>query len=267
MATKKREIYARMAVQLRTHDRAVRAESICPGAMGLYAWMLIQARGEETAGDVLEASALAAWGAHTSFRRKQVEALLAVELVERKGDRLAVVRYSEHNDGPEEIEANRSAARDRKSKSRHAPVTRDISVTAPSGHAEVPSSISCSSSLSESGSRSEEPTSTPRATPANDNDPPNWWAVACDTVSASVAPVDDRGARWLEYSAARERKGWATGQRDAVGWLSTVVRSERRNARAAPKSGGGPRGDRQGLPAHMPWLPTGTDPDPFGENS
>ncbi len=48
--------------------------------------------------------------------------------------------------------------------------------------------------------------------------------------------MSDRGARWLEYVATRERKGWAANQRDAVGWLSQVVRSERRNDRPAPAS-------------------------------
>ena len=296
MATKKREIYACLATQLRHHKRCAKAEKKCPGAMGLYAFLVMQSRGEETHGETFDSIAFASWGADTgpmlAYRRKQAEALIEAGLVVREGEDLLVVKYLEHNDGPEEIAANKEAANVRQDRRRHpekyAAVTRDTPVTSHGVSRGSPSS--CSSSISGSGSadhRSEDPDSSPRAIPPdppsrphNDSEtpcaiptsvvelgPPAWWAGACDTVAANVAPVDDRGARWLEYAAARERKGWATNQRDAVGWLSTVVRSERRNARAAPKSGGGPRGDRQGLPAHMPWLPTGTDPDPFGENS
>ena len=54
MSAKKREIYARAAVQLRSHERPAVAESLCPGAMGLYLFLLVQARGEGSDGDVAE---------------------------------------------------------------------------------------------------------------------------------------------------------------------------------------------------------------------
>lgn len=111
MAAKKREIYARIAVQLRTHDRARIAERKCNGAMGLYAFLLIQARGEQTGGDVSELAALESWGAPNAYRKRQVEALIASGLVERVGDRLHITKYGEHNDTPEDIESAKSDAR------------------------------------------------------------------------------------------------------------------------------------------------------------
>lgn len=149
MATKKREIYSRAAVQLRTNERAIRAERQCPGAMGLYFFLLLDARGEETYGDVAEDVALASWAGKESYRSKQAAALIAYGLVERRDDRLHVLRYDEHNDTPSEIDVARSAARDRKRKERgHGDVTRDAPVT----HAEVPCSSSISPDSRSSGS-------------------------------------------------------------------------------------------------------------------
>ncbi len=267
MATGKREIYARMATQLLTHERCTIAEVACPGAMGLYLFLVMQARHEKTHGETLEALAMASWGAPMSYRRRQATALIVAGLVERQGDRLVVVRYLDHNDGPEEIEANKEAVRKRVEASRNRQhVTRYTPVTDTLGNAHVPSSGS--SSISDLKIRSPEPDPARATPPANDNGPPAWWATACETVGASVAPVDEPNARWLEYAAARERKGWATNQRDAVGWLSQVVRRERRDAKVAPMRGpgGGPRGDRQGLGGWTPPASTGTG-DPFGGDS
>lgn len=259
MASKKREIYARAAVQLRTHDRAVRAESVCPGAMGLYFWMLLQARGEETRGDVLEASALASWGAPTAHRRRQLEALIAVGLVERIADgRVSVVRYLDHNDGPEEINANREASRSRVAAHRKGGhVTRYTSVTNTSCNADVPSS--CSSSLSGSGSadhRSEDPTSTPRATPENDQtqtpassssstvvrpfaevpDPsgptPPWWSDVLRTVAETPGGATlPNGMAWIRYAGHRAGKRLPATREDALYWLGTVMVPEAHETR------------------------------------
>lgn len=126
------------------------------------------------------------------------------------------------------------------------------------GDVPSPSDLICSDlSGSDLKSRSDLPTSTPRATPTAVPDPPPsyphndaprcatpvslvtlasdaepaWWPAACETVAATVAPVSDRAARWLEYLSSVDRRGLAPNQRHAVGWLSQVVRSERRNAR------------------------------------
>lgn len=248
MATKKREIYARVAVQLRTHDRAVRAESACPGAMGLYAWMLLQARGEETDGDVLEASALSSWGAPASYRRKQVDALIAVDLIERVEDaRLRVVKYDEHNDGPSDIATNRAASTERTRLSRvrrsNASVTRDSVI----GNTDVSCSISCS--LSDLESRSEDPTGT-RATPepnppptqvrplADVADPtappPPWWPDVLATVHSSVGVELASGECWLAYAGHRgsAHKRMPASRNDALQWLTQVMVPKARKALA-----------------------------------
>lgn len=64
---------------------------------------------------------------------------------------------------------------------------------------------------------------------------PSWWSAAVATVEqTSGLRVADLGALWLEYRGARERKGWAPSQRDAVGWLAAVARSDARRAREGP---------------------------------
>ncbi len=229
MATKKREIYARAAVQLRTHERPIKAERLCPGAMGLYFFLLLDARGEQTHGDVAELVAECSWGAPTSYRRKQAEALIAVGLIERRDDRLHVVKYDEHNDTPDDIQEARKAAVGRQRKRRcHADVTRDTHVT----HADVPISISISPSLSGSSSSPE------RDLPDRSSRPPEWWEGAVEAAAMVVGDIDSPDARWLEYDASRERKGWERNHRDAVGWLTTVMRSERSKAvtQAPPRS-------------------------------
>lgn len=122
----RREIYARVAVQLRSHERPIRAEMECPGSMGLYLYLLIQSRGEETNGDVCETVALTSWGAPASYRRKQIAALIKAGLIEKQGDRLHVVRYDEHNDSPEVIEENRRRARTRVARLREKKPPADI---------------------------------------------------------------------------------------------------------------------------------------------
>jgi len=65
--------------------------------------------------------------------------------------------------------------------------------------------------------------------------PPSWWADAAATAEqTSGLRVADLGALWLEYRSARERKGWQPSQRDAVGWLASVARSDARRTREGP---------------------------------
>lgn len=225
MAAKKREIYARAAVQLRTHERAIKAERICPGAMGLYLFLLLDSRGEQSAGDVAELVAMCSWGAPTSYRKKQAEALIAVGLVERRDDRLVVSRYEEHNDTPFDIAAAREAARTRKVKSRvsHGDVTRDSRVS----HAEVP--ISISSSLSLSGSDLE--IARAREAPDPTSAPPEWWADALEAIAMNTGETLPAGEAWLRYAGHRAGKGRSADRADAVYWLTTVLVPERRKAR------------------------------------
>jgi hypothetical protein len=258
MATKKREIYARVAVQLRTHERALRAERACPGAMGMYLFLLLDARGEETAGDVAEVVALASWGGGERYRAKQIEALVAVGLIERREDRLVITKYDEHNDTPADIAAARRRARERMqavraNKQRTPP---ELGGEVPRTSPDVP--ISSSSSISISGSdlvvgRSDPPDRSPT--------PPEWFVEAAGSAAMAVGgEVGDLPARWASYRASRARKGWAQNHEDAVGWLCDVVRSERARA-AAARSSGGPKGDRQPLGNTNHWLKTGTEND------
>ncbi len=230
MSTKKREIYARAAVQLRTHDRAVRAEQGCPGAMGLYLWMLLQARGEESDGDVLEAAAVTAWGAPPSYRRRQLEALIAVGLVERIADgRLMVIKYAEHNDDRKTIAANRKKYADKKRHQRHLAIANDnpMSPGDTSGTTQVVP-ISSSISISDLESRSEEPDSSPRARVVADalSPPPPWWGGVCETVAAGCLGRSDALSVtecWLAYAGHRNGKGRPPERNDAVQWLTQVM--------------------------------------------
>lgn len=156
MASKKREIYARVATQLRTHDRARLAEKTCPGAMGLYLFLLLQARGEQTQGCASEEAAWESWSAPISYRKKQAEALILVGLVARLDGRLHVVKYDEHNDTPADIEQAKEKARVRMHNVRERNAcSGDVRRTLGERSPDVPSSIS--SSLSGSGSREGEP--------------------------------------------------------------------------------------------------------------
>jgi len=273
VATKKREIYARMATQLRHHERCAIAEKACPGAMGLYAFLLMQARGEGTRGDTLEDVAYAAWGAPIAYRKKQAAALIKSGLVVKNGDRLEVVKYLDHNDGPEEIAANKA-----KSKKRYEEWDQRQKASAPTEDKRVCnalSSISISHSLS-SESRSRDPDSTPRAPDAPPSYPhndapeatvpttlvelgipvaePAWWPAAVATASA-VRPISEPKAMWLKYRGAMARKRWAPSQSHAVGWLVEVAEKASRNAPAREQQGGA------SAAARRPFAPrrTGTE--------
>lgn len=225
MAAKKREIYARAAVQLRTHERAIKAERACPGAMGLYLFLLLDSRGEQTHGDVDEVVALTSWGGNERYRAKQVEALIAVGLIDRSDGRLHVRKYDEHNDTPADIAVAREAARKRKKVSRgHGDVTRDSVV----GHAEVP--ISISYSLSGSGSEIKIPEEIPsaRARPDPTAPPPPWWDAVLATVGMNTGVDLPGGEAWLRYAGHRAGKGLVADQRDALYWLTTVMVPEAR---------------------------------------
>lgn len=252
MATAKREIYARMATQLLTHERCTIAEVACPGAMGLYLFLVMQARHEKTHGETLEAIAMASWGAPSSYRRKQAQALIIAGLVERRGDRLVVVRYLEHNDGPEEIAANKERVRVRveQSRNRHH-VTRYTPVTDANGNAHVPSSISSSISFSDLESRSREPDparATPEDRPSRPHndappcaeptslvtvpdamaEPPPWWEPVIATLQASTGVLLPAGAAWLSYAGHRASKGRPAARSDALYWLNQVKVPEER---------------------------------------
>lgn len=269
-------IHAKIDVKLHSHPKARKAGI----AMSTWTWALCFIRDHETDGFVSDAMIGAAWSGEVQAR-KDAAKLVAVGLWEvvaegegPDGDGgWRMSKYADKNETRAEIDVRRSEDRGRK---------RMGSFRNPDGirsepkraRAEsvvgIPGSGSGSVALI-SESRSEDPPVTareipkpPPSQPHNDAPPaavptslvdlgevaPPWWAAACETVATNVAPVSDRGARWLEYTAARSRKGWAKNQQDAVGWLSTVVRSELRSA---------PTSKRKPIDGKQPLLAT-TDP-------
>lgn len=265
MATKKKEIYARAAVQLRTHDRAREAERQCPGAMGLYLYLLLQSRGELTSGDVSEAAALESWGAPAAYRRRQVAALLAVGLVARRDDgRLQVVKYEEHNDTPEDVAVSKEKVRARmanfraKERACSNDVTRDTTRTERVRNADVPISISSSLSGSESG-RDPDPDRLPtplRVVPRPDEPMAAWTAGAFETVEMSGGRFD-RAAVWGRYVAIRSREARAIGHPDFLAWLwSEKPKAERERQRAYARTGTDPvESETFRRPSRKPYNP------------
>jgi hypothetical protein len=258
---RRKEVYARLATQLRTHDRAVQAEKECPGAMGMYAFLLMQARGEITWGDVLEATAETSWGAPVAYRRRQAKALVNAGLVERRDGRLVVVRYGEHNDTPDIVEANRARERTKKRGQRGAPDSVPVpvydlaptvpeSASVPRGHTgDSPplslvcpgqgtpsvSPISTSRSPSGSGSRPGDQDPPGRSPTARADEVPAWFAGAAESAAMAVGgDIAELPVRWANYVASRKRKSWPMGHEDAVSWLCDVVRGERERAANRP---------------------------------
>jgi hypothetical protein len=238
MAAKKREIYARAAVQLRTHERPAEAERLCPGSMGLYLYLLVQARGEGTNGDVSETVAFASWGAPIAYRRKQAEALIAVGLLVRDGTRLHVVKYDEHNDTSADIASNREADRIRKENSRRSvtcppSVTRDIDRTATVGHSDFPISISISEEAGDQDPdriASDEVTEI-RTRPDPSELPPDWWADALETIRMRCGETIPPGPAWLRYAGHRAGKRLPATRSDALYWLTGVIVKELKDER------------------------------------
>ncbi len=156
----KKEIYARFGVQLRNNRRCFRAEKLCPGSMGLYLFMVLDARGEmpEVDGFVSEEVTLSAWGLVTDYRSEQLEALCSVDLIERVSGGFRIVKYEEHNDTRKVIAENRKVANERMKRHRARASSPSSSVTdnIDRTNAFVPISISNSiSDLSEGESERE----------------------------------------------------------------------------------------------------------------
>lgn len=215
----RREIYARFGVQLRSNRRAFKAERLAPGAMGLYAFMVMDARAElpEVDGFVPEEVVLSAWGRPAEERGAQAEALCAVDLIERVAGGYVVIKHDEHNDTRAVVEKNRKAAalrmrdvranKDRTSTEQAANISRTEGERSP----DVPISYSLSSS--ESGSQGEM---------QEGAGPPAWWATVCDVVEAGTGATIARGAAWLRYEGHRRASGKRISEPDARYWLTTV---------------------------------------------
>lgn len=111
---KRREIYARLGVQLTHNRRAYAAERAAVGAMSLYMFCVLYTRMELLDGFIPEDVALSAWGRPESERGPQVEALCEVDLLERVRGGFRVVKYAEHNDTKDDVDTARERERVRK---------------------------------------------------------------------------------------------------------------------------------------------------------
>lgn len=237
---KRREIYARFGVQLRNNRRCFKAEKLAAGSFGLYCFCVLDTRAELLDGFIAEEVLLGALGRPHKERLAQAEALCEVDLLERVAGGYRVIKYEEHNDTASEVEEAKAAALKRQNKKRHASeppgVTRDNTVS----HAGVPISISISSTSSGSSSLGE----------GLGEGPPEWFGDAARTVSEGTGrEVTDLHGRWLEYRASRERKNWAMNARDAVGWLTAVMRTEARQPKAR-----GAEATKQPYDENAPWM-------------
>lgn len=154
----KREIYARLGVQLRNNQRAFKAERIAPGAMGLYAFCVMDARAElqETDGFIAEEVALSAWGRPFNERSSQLDALCSVDLLRRVDGGFVVVRYAEHNDTRASVEKSKKDAAKRMRNVRRTSTEQTGVVQRTEGCCSVDVPISISTSLSGSDLRSPE---------------------------------------------------------------------------------------------------------------
>ncbi|MCL2777735.1 MAG: hypothetical protein FWD73_06995 [Polyangiaceae bacterium] len=84
---------------------------------------------------------------------------------------------------------------------------------------------------------------------------PDWFSESVATVEITTGrKVDDVPSRWLEYSAARTRKGWSMGVQDAAAWLTTVMRSERSRTPARSSSRHPNEITKQPYDPAAPWL-------------
>lgn len=196
-----------------------------PIARDLYEWGMLWCGKHETDGEIPMHMVLSsAWGAGCKANIKPALKLVEVGLWERTDDGFRSLKWAEQgNETKGTISAKREAGRARKAAYDE---RRRNGVTPAVSNAKG----STSTSLSPSGYGSPDPiASTGDTVPA-------WFGGACDAAAMAIGGhVEDRPARWAEYMASRVRKGWAMEHTDAVGWLSTVVRSER--SRAPAKSG------------------------------
>lgn len=236
MSTRLGYDFAPIDVSIMTHPKACAAG---PEAMGLWLWGQAYARVQKSGGRIHRHAALVAWGGKRNIilAKRLVEA--GLWLAREDGD------WDVHNFEAKAGPARSSSAkrmrdlRDRRK--------QELSLVTPSDvtecHGDAHGDALCSPSLSTSPSGS----SSGGAGGAS-----VWWPAAIATAEQETSlTVDQPGARWVEYSAARERKGWAKNQQDAASWLIAVLRREHREAPRS-KGGGGPRGDRQ--PHDSGWL-------------
>lgn len=193
----------------------------------LYDWGLLWSGEHETDGEIPMVAVLSsAWGAGGKANIKPATRLVEVGLWERTDTGFRSLKWAEQgNMTAAQLVAERASARARKAARGSGKVRANSGRT----NTEVPTSTS----LSPSGYGS------PAQIASLDSAMPEWFAGSCDATAMAIGgEVGERPARWAEYVASRTRKGWAMDHTDAVGWLSTVVRSERAKASSRPNGVG-----------------------------
>lgn len=232
------------------------------GAVGrdLFVWGLTYCGKHETDGEIPMVAVLASpWGAGGAANIKVASALVTAGLWARTNTGFLSLKWAEQgNETKTSLSEKREAAKARKDRrpvrEKFADGSRELSANEQRTNAEGFKSVSLS--LSGSGSLPAE-----RETPAVSTAPgapmPEWFNGACEAAAMVLGgEVDSRPARWAEYETSRDRKGWAMGHKDAVGWLSTVLRTERE--RKSTRGGGGAaRGaeiTKQPYDPNAPWL-------------
>ncbi len=212
------------------HPRFLEAGAI---ARDLYDWGLLYAGEHETDGELPMVAVLSTpWGAGGKANIRPASKLVEVGLWERTDIGFRSLKWAEQgNLTKAEIVDSRAFDRERKARQRKRVRPTTCPTGTPTG---TPVEVPTSTSLSPSGYGSPAQIASPAS------GPPDWFAGACDAVAMTLGgSVDDRSARWAEYVASRSRKGWSMDHTDAVGWLSTVIRSERSKASSRPVGGGG----------------------------
>lgn len=242
------------------HERFLEAG---PHARDLWEWGMKYSGKFELDGAIPMAAVLASpWGYGGRANIRAANRLVEVGLWERTEKGFQILRWTEQgNKTHAELEAAREAARKKKAtqranseKRRKSEPPSECPPGTPRGTPQgTPEGVlnSPSYSSSESGSSSRIRSDLPDRS----GGAPEWWPAAVGAAEQVVGTIDDSEALWVQYDAARDRKGWARNHRDAVGWLTAVRRREQRDVTSAV----GIRAERQPLTNTEHWVKTGSD--------
>jgi len=153
MSEKRRELYARLGLQLLHNRRAFEAERAAEGAMAVYLYCVMYARAEMTDGFVPVAVVEHVWG---RSRVKAIKALVTAGLLLETEAGVTVAKYAEHNDARSDVESNREAARERMRRVRRTSTEQTPNIDRTTGERSPDVPISISFSVSDQGEIREE---------------------------------------------------------------------------------------------------------------
>jgi hypothetical protein len=218
--------YATIDVDILVHPKALAAGV---EAMGLWLWAMAWSHKTGANGRIPRHVVALAWGGTTRTITRLARQLVASGLWLETETGWEIWNYGKKNQSAEEKERRKKQGRERMARFRDK--SRDARSDAPCDASQqrhvtredaAPVFVTAPDLKSSGGAGGAQPT---------------WWAEAIATAEQAVGgTIDQAGARWLEYDSSRERKGWSRNHRDAVGWLTTVIRTERKNQRAPPAS-------------------------------